>query len=240
LLVVPIVIALAVAGLSLLRRRAGSNEQVGSRVGVWLVATWAIVPPALLLLASWTSGTNIFQARYATSAAPGLALLVGVVLRMIDPALGRRLAAVALVVVSVWTFGLQTDHWVEPWSRVASTVNRAVDDPAFPVLVRTGFVEATQPSWLVAGERRDYLAAPLDYYRFEGRITLLPYRIDRRSTPYLERVASSLTSHPRFLVVANYQDPFNAWFRERLGPEGFRVEWARRYGVIWLTMFERA
>ena len=239
LLVVPILLAAAAWGALTVRRRSGRSAPSNTPGAFTFVAVWAIVPPLLLYVISTVSSTNVFQARYVTSAAPGLALLVAATLRMLDPGWVRRATAVGLVAASVLAFGLKSDHWIEPWGDAADAAAAIVADAGTPVLVRSGYVEAADPSWL-AGERADYLLAPLSYYPFPGRAVVLPFGVDASTTPYLERVASALIGRDDFLIVANYQDPFTAWFRERLASSGYKVTSERRFGVIWTTLFEHA
>lgn len=236
LVLVPLAIAIVVAAVVRLRSDSVSDPRI--RSGWILVSVWALLPPLVLLIVSRTTSTYLYEARYAASSLPGLALLIGYGFRLITKPAIRFLAACLILITSLVTYGFNSDHWVEPWSKVQMVVNTIAESQTV-VLVRTGFVEASQIDWLQGGERSDYVSAPLSYYPFRGSVVLLPYRVEEASLEYLEATAASVGSSPHVIVVESNLHEFTEWFTNRLESSGFQLDSSVPYGVIWVTQFRR-
>ena len=110
-----------------------------------------------------------------------------------------------------------------------------------PVLVASGFVEATDPKALEDPRLRDVLFAPLQMYPLSGKLIRLPYRLNEESAKYVEGVLPALEQEDRFVLVVHRSQglPFELWLRGRLAPEGFRPESLGDFGSVAVFRFSR-
>src|SRR5262245_37283343 len=128
---------------------------------------------------------------------------------------------------------------LENWAAPMRTVRSVAGGSDMPVLVASGFVEASDPAALEDPKLREVLFAPLTMYPPGGRVIRLPFRLDKSSIPYLERVlAKDLEGQTRFLFVGRlYGLTFEPWLRTRLAERGFRSEQIAGFGNIGIYLF---
>jgi hypothetical protein len=232
-LLVPVLLA---AVLLVVYTRPWIDKSVARPDALFLVSSWAIVPPLTLYVAAAVSGNNVFQARYALSAAPGLALMIGVILRAIPLRIaGFAIAATLLLTTSLTT--TRSDHWGEDWQRAEAFI-RTHSDRSQLLFVRAGFVESSDVEWLDDEERISYLTSPLSYYRVPGRIVALPFDASPSATPFLEMVAQRASLEGRgFLVITNYSHALDDWFRQRFEGSQYRASPRDDFGEVSVTVF---
>ncbi|MHA7134370.1 hypothetical protein [Oerskovia turbata] len=123
-----------------------------------LLLSWALLPPAILLLASWT--TPLFYYRYLQFTAPAIALLAGIgLVGGARELLGRRTAWVlpaVVVVLSVTTWFVWGD---QQWARTADRSDRPdLAGAAEVVLDRSGPGDV-----VVFGDQGGRTRTPFDY-----------------------------------------------------------------------------
>src|ERR1019366_1453423 len=112
------------------------------------------------------------------------------------------ISAAAIFVAAVLSFGIRPFHGGEDWAGAMRVVRSFAGNSDMPVLMASGFVEATDPSALDDPKIREVLFAPLTMYPPAGRIVPLPFRLNRQSIAYLERVLpAALENQTRFLFV---------------------------------------
>jgi len=205
-----------------------------------LFLVWALTPPFLLYLISLVSPAKPFLARYAMGAIPGLSLLVATLLRSVEPARMRRMAALAILCAALLkSFGVSR-HF-EDWRGAA---NEASKYTGAPVLVRSGTIESRDVSWLVNPDTRDYMIAPFTYYHVDADVIPLPFELESNGAlRYMESVLEqSLRDADRFVLVARAfgdEGRTATWLRGRLGPRGFCSRSLGSFGFIDATLFER-
>jgi hypothetical protein len=209
------------------------------RDSVFLAAGWALGPPLLLFAISVLSPSKLFVPRYYISCIPGQCLLAGWLARSLAGEAGQRIVATVLVLSSIFCFGTAY-HGDEDWSGAMRRIG-SESSANLPVLVASGFVEATDPNALEDPKLRDVLFAPQQMYPLHGKLIRLPYRLDEESARYVERVLPALEQEDRFvLVVHRFQGlPFEPWLRGRLAPEGFRSESLGDFGSVAVFRFSR-
>ena len=244
LLAAPVALGLLIGWLGAPR---GSLERgrniVAPKESVILAAAWALLPLTTLYLFSVLTRSDLFQPRYYVSAAPGLALLFGWWLRAAATAPARALAAALLVICGSHSFGA-LQHGDEDWRGAMAKVRALTAGGDTPVLVASGFLEATNPDALTIPGLREVLFSPLALYPAGGKLIRLPMRLDEKSTPYLETiVATDLQYRTRFILVCVSQQriAYNLWLLGRLAvaSQGFRSEIQGNFGDVGVFLFSR-
>jgi hypothetical protein len=111
-----------------------------------------------------------------------------------------------------------------------------------PVLMASGFLEATDAEALNRPNLQEVLFAPLALYGASARVIRLPRRLDEKSMLYLESiVAADLLYRTRFVLVCEWDEriTYNLWLRGRLAPQGFRSVSQGSFGDIGVLLFSR-
>jgi 4-amino-4-deoxy-L-arabinose transferase-like glycosyltransferase len=213
---------------------ANANSWDRALVGAW----WAI-PPVTLYFISVSTGTALFQARYYLSAAPALTLIAAWMISRLSPERARRIVVVAVVLLSVLVLPDRIATRDEGWRSALNDANMLSTSAQTPVLIRTALAEARQPN-SSDPERLSYLLSPISFYPIKGRAFALPLYLNPSSRAYLNQLASNVLIHSdRFIVVSRESDPLEPWFEGKMEPFGFQPTYARNYGNLYLTMFER-
>jgi 4-amino-4-deoxy-L-arabinose transferase-like glycosyltransferase len=235
-------------GLSLLigwlvpasRSFEGDRKRVVPPENVFLTACWALLPPAACYVFSVFTRSNLFQTRYYVAAAPGLALLFGWWIRRVAALPARPIAAAVLVIGASLSYGGLL-HGDEDWAGAMAKVRALTAGGDTPVLMAGGFLEATDPEALTAPRWKEVLFAPLALYPAGGKLIRLPFRLDEKSTPYLETiVAGDLQERTRFVLVCERgRDAYELWLRGRLAPQGFRSASQGNFGDVLVFLFSR-
>ena len=205
-----------------------------------LVVAWWAIPPVTLYVISVSTGTALFQSRYYLSGAPALALIMAWMISRLSPERARRVVVVAVVLLSVLVLPERTGARDEGWRSALNETNRLSTSGQTPVLIRTALAEARQQSWLSQPERVSYLLSPVSFYPIKGRAFALPLFLNPSSRAYLDELVSNVLIHSdRFLVVSRESDPLEPWFEVKMEPFRFHPTYAKSYGNLYLTMFER-
>jgi 4-amino-4-deoxy-L-arabinose transferase-like glycosyltransferase len=215
-----------------------ARNSAAPKESVILAAGWALLPLTTLYLFSGFTRSDLFLPRYYVSAAPGLALLFGWWIRAAVSAPARAYAAAALVICASLSFG-NLQHGREDWGGAMAKVRELTVAGDTPVLMASGFLEATGPDMLNKPRLGEVLFAPLALYAAGGKLIRLPYRLDEN---YLEKiVAADLLDHTRFVLVCEWEErlTYDLWLRGRLGPQGFRSESQGNFGDIGVFLFSR-
>jgi 4-amino-4-deoxy-L-arabinose transferase-like glycosyltransferase len=225
--------------LALVFRPEQERGPVPRRDSVFLAAGWALGPPLLVFAISVLSPSKLFVPRYYISCIPGQCLLAGWLARSLAGGPGQRIVATVLVVSSIFSFG-SAYHSDEDWSGAMRRIG-AESNGNLPVLVASGFVEATDPKALEDPRLRDVLFAPLEMYPLGGKLIRLPYRLDEESAEYVERLLPALEREDRFvLLVHRFQGlSFQPWLRGRLAAQGFKSESLGDFGSVAVFRFSR-
>jgi len=202
----------------------GASQPVGRPIPRALLLVWGLLPPTLLFLAALLSDTPLFVARYYLAAAPALALLAGWLLSRTTRA-GPACAVLAAVFACL--YGSATSrHGVEDW-RAASAAINAQAASGDPVLVASGFVEATPRDI----NRRDVLFSPQMAYPVPNMIRL-PERPTESALPADFGGAAHV-----FLLCYEFQMPYAQWAAARL--PGYRAQKVASFGPLDLIRFDK-
>ena len=163
--------------------------------------------------------------RYFLCAEAGLALVIAIVVRGLEPVSLRVGSAAIYAAITVLAYS-RGHHVLEDWRGVSAMLSAEID-ASTPVLLNGGFVEGGDVAWLTlpAGDdRREFLAAPASYYPLTGTVSLLPFRLDDETRAYLEReIVPVVEGVDRFACVwRQRRDPWvKPWFDGRFGPAGY-------------------
>jgi hypothetical protein len=129
-------------------------------------------------------------------------------------------------------------HTNEDWRAAAAAERDLVDDPATPVLVFSGFIEASSLEWLTDSERAEYLSSPAVAYEMEGRLIPAPFSLDATGTAYMDQVArEQLLTAGEFVLVTRGSDPFKAWLDPMLAEAGFTNTFSGAFGDVLVYEF---
>ncbi len=237
--VVPLAIFLLARGHTL----GFALPRLSSSTWVLLVA-WAVFAPAFIFFVSELATIKIFLARYYLCSEPGIALLLGIVLRGFEPAKLRMASATVYALISVLMYA-RVNHVQEDWraltARLASEVGAST-----PVLLNAGFFEAAKADWLTLpadDDRRRFLLAPIEYYPMAGVVTLLPYTLTPETRSYVESaVVPQLDGVDRFACVwRQRRDAWvRPWFDARYTGAGFVARELWKSPALNAVIYERA
>ena len=111
-----------------------------------------------------------------------------------------------------------------------------------PVVMPSGFLEATSPEALTVPSLREVLFAPLALYPAGGKLIGLPIHLDAKSQPYLEAIVETDLQHrTRFVLVCEWEQKvtYELWLRGRLASQGFRSESQGNFGDVGVFLFSR-
>jgi mannosyltransferase len=223
--------------LALLPRRPAADAATTD--AVVFVLAWACVPLlALVAVTQWTS-SDVLLPRYLSSVLPAVALLLAVAVTRLGPSWAHLLVAAALALTVLDQRGPVTTHTGEDWRAAAEAERLLVESPDTPVLLFSGLIEADQPDWLEDPERASYLSAPAAGYPLDGRVLALPFSVNPRTEPYLQRIVAEMGQQQRFVLLTRSTDPYNGYLLERLQPLGFSSRQVVDLGQIRLYEFSR-
>jgi len=202
-----------------------------------MLAGWAILPLAILLVLAILVAPKFFYARYYLAAMPGFALIVGWLLAGLTETGARITMALTIVALALITYA-GPHHTPEDWRSAAAHI-KATDQSAL-VLLRSGFA-GSKPDRLADPQVIGLVRSPLDYYHVERDIELLPFRLDNDAGAHIdallarrldERVTVVLVTRAPFLGIDGFVD-------ERLHMEGFRSTTALE-GAVRVVIYRRS
>jgi len=203
----------------------------------WFFLAWSALPILALYAAGTVAGSPVFLERYRIVAVVGGALLVGLLVRNLEP-LGKHVAVIALALFAVWAMAdvdIERDGWREAFAWAESQTDAEQDRVLAlnPSLVETfDFDILDDPEWV------DYLGAHADTYDFEAPRFILP-RADP-SPELLEQRVSELFVHEVVVVVG--PSPPGTWIDEltqAAAEAGYSQSIGPDSGFIGVAIFER-
>jgi len=229
----------------LLYMAAGRPVSIGGKLpgrSGWLLAVWALAPPAILFLVSSYSATKLFLPRYYLPAAPAVALLAGALIRSVHPAEVRRLIAGVILICSLIQFGVleQFARGTDGWREAAQAVREHVGGRPISVLAVSPFIEAQSAETVLDPGRSDVLFAPLLRYPPGGRLVRLPLYSASGEKYFDEVVLPQIREEPEFLLLGlGDAEAYERWLRGRLREAAFDGHTYGYYGGIKVVLFER-
>jgi mannosyltransferase len=241
LLAAPVALGLLVGWLGSPRHPLERPKNVAPKKSVLLAAVWALLPLTTLYLFSVFTRSDLFLPRYYVSAAPGLALLFGWWIRAAATIRARPIAAAVLVVCASLSFG-SPQHGDADWAGAMAKVRALTAAGDTPVVMASGFLEATGPEVLAVPSFQEVLFVPLALYPAGGKLIGLPIHLDAKSQPYLETIVETDLQHrTRFVLVCEWQQKvtYEPWLRGRVASQGFRSESQGNFGDVDVFLFSR-
>jgi len=210
---------------------------------IWLLVLWTMVPPFLLFLVSYLTPTKVFLLRYVAVSLPGMALLLAWVIRQFQPAPARITLVLALALGALLERGgrPKIQHSSENWRSSLVTVRGMTQTEPIPVLIRSGFIESTDPVQFSDPARTDFMLAPLIAYPISARTIPLPYLADENALGRLSRLVDrELCLIPKFLLVSSSgEDHYRLWLEGRLHPASYTARQIGNFGTVSVHLFER-
>jgi mannosyltransferase len=205
---------------------------------LWGLLIWAFLPPSVLYDVTLVSPYKLFVGRYFLCAVPGFVLLLAGVLRSLQPAGVRRVAALALAAVLLVT-GFERTHRNENWRDAVQAAQRIVEGSPSTVFIMSGLIESDRAEWLHDPESRSYLLAPLCPYPIRARAVPLPLHLNPETSAYLDELArSTLPGLERFVMIENNWT-HSRFLEDRLRSCGFTSREAGRFGAVAVLVYER-
>ena len=227
--------------------RCTANFAGVSRSAWMLLVGWLTVPIVVLYLVARFTPFETFVPRYFLTAVPALALLIGWIVRSLDPARARIVVATAITVVSLATFRGSLLHpsasiQGEDWRSAAALVRAAGISETTPVLIRVGLIDTAKVRWDLNLDHDSPLLSPISKYPIPGRIVLLPFRLDPDGVDYMQEVYSRVLSPvDTFVLVARNSDGESMipWLRGWFLGQGFTASAVGHPEGITVLMFHR-
>ncbi len=194
--------------------------------GLVLPAAWSVLPVAAMLSGS-LFGIHLLVPRYVLPYCAGYALLLGLALRGLEPAVVRRAAlttiAVLAVVLSLGT-GRAFEHsrFSGDWKSALALADRESRRDGAPLLFHSQFAESDSADWRTLDPATSSVTAPIGYYPVAAPVVVLP----RTFGPEVARFLSARLAAPgrvRALLVthsgASRSGAYIDWFKQN----GWRV-----------------
>jgi hypothetical protein len=214
--------------------------------GFFLLACSIMGPVGLLYLVSRFGDSSAFVARYLMAITPGMALLTGGIIRMIEPASARRAIVAMHVIVMTHQLGgtgLRYDHSTENWREAMATVRSITSKETQPVLFSGSFIESSDVKRLSDPKHAEYLLAPFGYYPSGSKNFILPILFNEEARVYVERlVSSSPEIRQGFVLVERRCGPmcfaWSVWLRDYLAPNGLVSRSRGTFGNLTVSQFE--
>jgi hypothetical protein len=210
----------------------------------WLLAIWALTPPAIILLLGFVTDLRLFAGRYYLANASGVALALGLIVSALEPIWLPRFAAGAIVISAILMYGIN-EHFMRGLSdyrgAVAAVREQLKDEPATPVVVLSGYVESQKLANILDPTFSQALSAPLLRYQIPGHLILVPSPFSDENDPYIDQVFTrTLRNERKFLVVGLMNAEFlRIWLLGRGRDLGFHVRSHETYSGVSVIVFER-
>jgi hypothetical protein len=200
---------------------------------LWLLVLSAIVPVVFLFVLSRAIGTSVFVPRYMMSAIPAQALLIGWLVRGIQPASGRTAVLAGYFVILLLARGLKIAHTNEDWRGATAAVSAA--NGARPVLLSGTYTESRNLDWVRDPRHAAYMGAPLQYYPAGGPASVLPLFVGQDAEDYVLRVLESPGLANGFALVER-SSKYPSW-APWLEGRGYRLKkvWDRGNPGAWIV-----
>jgi hypothetical protein len=205
---------------------------------VLLAVTWSLFSPLFLFLLAVSTDLRLYVPKYYSSALPGQALLLGGLLSSVRRSAVRKALIVVVVAVSILTYGKfrVTSHGNEDWRDAMQFVGNEAGGA--PVLLVSGFVEASDFAALRDPKLRDVLFAPELMYGGPAKGIRLPNFFNGIGNPGMESVARQLATESRFFLVTENPDrSYEMWLLGRLGSQCRSQTTGSRFGYLWVVRF---
>lgn len=203
-----------------------------------LCGAWMLLAPVFFFLLAIFSDVRLFVPRYYSSALPGQALLAGGLLSGICSGTARKALLATLALTSVLAQGRLAvrSHGNEDWRAAMEFVKKEAG-PVSPVLLVSGFVEASDFKILEDPRFREVFFAPELVYGGPARSIRLPHAFSGSDSEDLETVVRQLRNEPRFfLLTENPDQSYAMWLAGKLGPR-CQLGQQAAFGYLWLTRF---
>lgn len=174
-----------------------------------LLATWLIIPTAVLFGLALFTPVELLGTRYFLMIAPAGAIIAAMLIRALDPAQIRRVVVLAVVVFSV--VDLSAAYKVGD-IREAMEIVRSQASVHSSTLLAFGFRESLQTSWRNDPERATLLTAPADYYPVPGSVVALPIGSPTYALQWTEdTVRAAAASSDHVFAVTETGSAYEPW-----------------------------
>jgi hypothetical protein len=210
----------------------------------WVLAVWALTPPAIILLLGFITDLRLFAGRYYLANAPGVALALGSILSALEPAWLRRFVASAIVISAILMYGVN-EHFMRGLfdyrGAVAAVREHVKNEPETPVMMMSGFTESEKLAIVLDPTLSQPLFAPLLRYKIPGHLVYMPSSPLEEANPYIDHVfTTTLRNKRKFLVVGLLNAEFvSVWLLGRGRDLGFHMSSHESYGGVAVAVFER-
>lgn len=210
----------------------------------WLLAVWALTPPAIILVLGFVTDLRLFAGRYYLANAPGVALALGSILSALEPVWLRRFIAGAIVIAAILMYGVN-EHFMRGLhdyrGAVAAVREQVKDEPETPVIVMSGFNESKKLANVLDPTLSQPLFAPLLRYQIPGHLIFVPLSPLEEDNPYIDQVfTTTLRNKRKFLLVGLFNAEFlRVWLLGRGHDLGFHIRSHESYREVVVAVFER-
>jgi hypothetical protein len=224
-------------------RRPFGFSAIQDSTDAWVVAIWALVPPAIILALGLFTDLQLFAGRYYLENAPGVALAAGMLLSRLEPAAVRRLVAASIAICAFLVYGIN-EHFMRgvfDYRGAVAAVREQTGDSQTPVIVVSGYFEGRDLAGLFDPALSEVLFAPVHRYRMPGDLIVAPQVLTQEAEDYMEQVvATKLQNQRRFLLVGLLSaESYRTWLEARCRSLGFTDRLYGYYGGLDVFLFER-
>ena len=175
---------------------------------------------------------------------PGIALLIAWVIRGVRPLQARTVLVLALAAGAIIDRGgrlWNLPHSNESWREGLAAVNELTKAQPMPILMRSGFIESTDPATFADPAKAELILAPLTAYPVAAPVIPLPYRATDEAFKRLESIVKeTLLQRRKFVLVSSGgEEHYRMWLKGRLYAESFTCREIGNFGAITVSLFEK-
>jgi 4-amino-4-deoxy-L-arabinose transferase-like glycosyltransferase len=237
----------------LLARWLGWQPQrsVSSTAAAVMIAGWWLLDPLVIFVFSHVSGTSIFVSRYMYAAAPGIVLMIMMLVGLVTPpdkwkCLALGLGICVLVFGGHWRYRWPPHHNSD-WRGAAAALRQfTAGDDQVPVICPSPFIEARPPVWTPAYPTSSFLYSNLDYYPMGGHLYPFPFQSEPELAPEVEAyarqlAAEGLSQSTRFAIYGGDSavNFWRIWFAKQPRLLDWKSRIVGKFGDVEVVAFER-
>jgi hypothetical protein len=216
-----------------------------ARSAVVLIAGWWLIDPLAIYAFSQLSSTSVFVSRYMFLAAPGIALMMALLISMIVPDRHWKQVTVALALGVLIFAGHWRVTWPphhnSDWRGAAQSLRTWTGGEAVPVIAPSPFIEARPPVWRPDYPIESFLYSHLDVYPMGGKIYPFPFDSSPEAEDYAHRLSVETLARTRRFAIYGGDRAVELWrnfFLRQAELRGWRSRVLGTYGDVRIVVFE--
>ena len=225
-----------------------------TRGAVTTLAIFLLVPVLIIYAVSIFSGNSIFVERYFGQRIIGIGLLGGIMICSFHGVARRAIllsCLLLIIAINHYSYGF-SERAGDGFGRAVHRIQTEDGSGKCQLLIMSGFIEAQTIGWLSGGLTREFIIAPLSYYKVKNPVTPIPYAFNtKEAVEYYSHLVSHtldittcvwLMHRNVELHVSGKEQPLSAMEIEKhlLENLGFRQSHRSLHGFVEVVGYQSA